>query len=95
MYHAIHVAWYAFDKYYDLIDQTGAYAAAVLLHPSKRKAWLDALWLPKWIRNGLERAKEVWSRYNIGDVEEAKDGSQSPELSPFQSAGSNQVKATQ
>ena len=83
MYHAIHVAWHAFDKYYDLIDQTGAYAAAVLLHPSRRKAWLDAVWLPKWVRNGIDKAKELWSRYNIGDVEAARDSSHSPELSPF------------
>ena len=36
--------WYAFDKYYKLIDQTGAYTAAILLHPSYRKSYLQTAW---------------------------------------------------
>jgi hypothetical protein len=37
---SIVTAWYAFDKYYILIDQTGAYTAAILLYPSHRKSYL-------------------------------------------------------
>ena len=37
---SIHTAWFAFDKYYKLIDTTYAYAAALLLHPSRRKAYM-------------------------------------------------------
>ena len=35
-------AWHAFDKYYNLIDETGAYTAAILLHPNRRKSYLQA-----------------------------------------------------
>lgn len=29
--------WYAFDKYYKLIDQSAAYVTAILSHPKQRK----------------------------------------------------------
>lgn len=40
---SIVTSWYAFDKYYKLIDQTSAYAAAIL-HPHCRKSYLQAVW---------------------------------------------------
>ncbi|KAM3448360.1 hypothetical protein NHJ6243_010115 [Beauveria neobassiana] len=38
---AILMAWHAFDKYYLLTDEVPAYAAALLLHPSRRKRYID------------------------------------------------------
>jgi hypothetical protein len=37
---AIMRAWYAFDKY-SLTDEAPVYAAALLLHPSRRKHYID------------------------------------------------------
>jgi hypothetical protein len=48
--------------YYNKIDESGAYAAATLLHPNKRKAYVRAAWRPKWIKPGLRRAEELWTK---------------------------------
>ena len=37
-------AWYAFDKYYQLIDEIGAYIVAILLYLSYRKGYLQTAW---------------------------------------------------
>ncbi len=58
----IMTGWYTLDKYYNKIDETGAYAAATLLHPNKRKSYLQAAWKTKWIKPGLRRAEELWSK---------------------------------
>ena len=33
------------------------------LHPNKRKAFLKAVWKPKWIKPGLRRAEELFNKY--------------------------------
>lgn len=58
----ITTGWYTMDKYYNKIDESGAYAAATLLHPNKRRAYLQAAWKPKWIKPGLRRAEELWTK---------------------------------
>lgn len=40
----IMVGLYTLDKHFNKIDETVAYAAAILLHPNKRKAYLQAVW---------------------------------------------------
>jgi hypothetical protein len=60
-------AWYAFDKYYQLIDQTGAYTAAILLHPSYRKSYLQTAWHKDWVSPGIERARAIWQQYKDND----------------------------
>ncbi|KAL1581666.1 hypothetical protein WHR41_09652 [Cladosporium halotolerans] len=54
--------WYAFDKYYKLIDQSAAYVTAILLHPNKRKNYLTAAWKQRWVQEGIQRAKALWYR---------------------------------
>jgi hypothetical protein len=36
----LNTAWYLFSKYYSLIDESGAYITAALLHPERRYKWL-------------------------------------------------------
>ena len=70
---SIITCWYAFDKYYDLIDETGAYTAAILLHPNRRKAYLHLVWQALWIAPGIERARTLWMQYkqdNQGEVDD-------------------------
>ena len=47
-------AWYKFDKYYKLTDDTPVHAAAALLHPQLREAYLKKVWSTreqqKWIK---------------------------------------------
>ncbi len=41
---SVATGWYAFDKYYSIIDQTGAYTAALLLNPNCRKSYITLAW---------------------------------------------------
>jgi hypothetical protein len=60
---AINTSWLLFNKYYELIDEVAAYVTAILLHPSRRKAYLVKHWKKGWIRQGILRAKALWSEY--------------------------------
>jgi hypothetical protein len=46
IYVCLLAAWYKFDKYYKLSDDTPAYIASILLHPKLRKAYLQKVWAP-------------------------------------------------
>lgn len=50
------------DKYYNKNDESGAYAAATLLHANKRRAYLQAAWKLRWIQPGIRRAEELWTK---------------------------------
>jgi hypothetical protein len=58
---AITNCWYAFDKYYDKVDETPAYAAAILLHPSRRLAYLEKAWKKQWVKSSTKLVKEFWT----------------------------------
>jgi hypothetical protein len=44
---SIRTAWYSFNKYFIKADEVPAYCAATLLHPSRRKNYLERNWEPK------------------------------------------------
>jgi hypothetical protein len=71
--HALYTSWFAFDKYYRRIDDTGIYAAALLLHPNCRKSYLDTEWKKSWVTSGVRRAKEIWSKYSDNEEEAVED----------------------
>jgi len=61
---AINTSWIAFNKYYELSDDVPVHAAAVLLHPGYRKAYIEKVWKKHWIKPGIERAKKLFeTRY--------------------------------
>ena len=61
---AVNTSWIAFNKYYELSDDVPVHAAAVLLHPGYRKAYMDKVWKKRWIKPGIERAKKLFeTRY--------------------------------
>ncbi|TKA61827.1 hypothetical protein B0A49_11604 [Cryomyces minteri] len=53
-----------FNKYWELLDETAVYVAALLLHPSQRLAYLKKTWTGQgsrgWLTAGVKRAKELW-----------------------------------
>src|SRR5579871_4858574 len=57
-------AWYKFDKYYKLADDTPAHAAAALLHPQLREAYLRKVWSSKeqqrWIKPAITKVRNLW-----------------------------------
>jgi hypothetical protein len=67
MLRPINTAWLLFEKYYSLIDQSGAYITALLLHPERRAKWLKKRWTTtekkRWLTMGLKRAQDLWLDY--------------------------------
>jgi hypothetical protein len=63
----INTAWLLFSKYYSLIDESGAYITAALLHPERRYKWLQNQWntpvKKRWLKEGLQRAQKLWQSY--------------------------------
>ena len=60
-------AWYKFDKYYKLSDDTPVHAAAALLHPQLREAYLRKVWTAKeqqrWIKPTITEVRNLWKDY--------------------------------
>jgi hypothetical protein len=60
-------AWYKFDKYYKLTDDTPVHAAAALLHPQLREAYLKKVWSTreqqKWIKPTITKVRNLWRDY--------------------------------
>ena len=57
---SIHMGWYIMAKYYQQTDSNPVYATALLLHPSKRRRYLEVHWLKDWIDPAIKAAKEMW-----------------------------------
>jgi hypothetical protein len=68
---SILTSWYAFDKYYKLIDETGAYTAAILLHPNLRKSYIQSAWHSNWVKPGVDRVKELWLQYKDNNTSDS------------------------
>ena len=85
---AIATSWYAFDKYYQKLDTVGIYVAALLLHPGRRRAYLEAEWKRDWIAPALRRARELWKEKYEGMPHEDEPSLAAPsvthELSQFE-----------
>lgn len=88
--HAIYTSWFAFDKWYQRLDETGVYAAAVLLNPNLRKGYLDSEWQRSWISSGIKRARDLWTARYAN--EEAPAIEEAQELTDFQVWQLNRLK---
>jgi hypothetical protein len=53
-------SWYVFDKYYQLSDESPVYAAALILHPSRRKAYIQKNWPKAWHKKIFNGVKKLW-----------------------------------
>ncbi len=67
---AILMAWYAFDKYYSLTDQVPAYAVALLLHPLRRKRYININQKKSWVRAVLPQLQSLQEE-KYASIEEA------------------------
>ncbi|KID81254.1 transposase-like protein [Metarhizium guizhouense ARSEF 977] len=74
---AILMAWHAFDKYYLLTDEVPAYAAALLLHPSRRKRYIDVNWNKAWVTAVLPKLQRLWEeRYATAEADHISHSSE-------------------
>ena len=80
---SIITSWHAFDKYYKVVDTTGAYTAAILLHPALRKSYLTSAWKRDWITAGVQRARALWLQYKQEVSTDNTDTSSLPQFERF------------
>jgi hypothetical protein len=52
-------SWYVFDKYYQLSDESPVYAAALILHPSQRKAHIIKNWPRRWHKTEFNNVQKL------------------------------------
>jgi hypothetical protein len=80
----IAASWAVFDKYYQLTDESPAYGAAMILHPSRRMAHIRKNWPRSWHKPVLDTVKTYWEEHYQGlpvasEMPKFVDGSQSPD----------------
>jgi hypothetical protein len=44
-------------------DLSPLYAAALILHPSRRTKYIEANWPKKLVKSTLEKVKKLWEKY--------------------------------
>ncbi|KAF1963982.1 hypothetical protein BU23DRAFT_576047 [Bimuria novae-zelandiae CBS 107.79] len=59
MLHAINMGWFIIDKYYSMTEDVPAYAAALLLDPSNRSAYIKKNWPKEWHNNAISGAQAI------------------------------------
>lgn len=52
-----------FDKYYSKTDISPLYAAALILHPVRRTAYIKANWRKEWAKLAFAKVKGLWEVY--------------------------------
>ena len=62
LFSAIRTSWYAFDKYYSMTDSVTAYAAALLLTPNRRKAYIMRNWKISWQTEVIKNVRKLWEK---------------------------------
>lgn len=80
----IAASWAVFDKYYQLTDESPAYGAAMLLHPSRRMAHIRRNWPKPWHKPVLDMVKAYWEEHYqalpiASDTAELVDKCRSPD----------------
>ncbi|KAF4334810.1 Tfo1 transposase [Fusarium beomiforme] len=61
MLDAIEMGWFVLGKYYTMIEDVPVYAAALLLDPSKRLAYIQQNWPRDWHEAAIACARDIWT----------------------------------
>jgi hypothetical protein len=62
MLYAIEMGWFVLNKYYTMSDDVPVYAAALLLDPSKRMAYIHQNWPADWHDRAITAARQIWEK---------------------------------
>ena len=55
--------WAKLDKYYRLTDESPAYVAAIVLHPSHKWHYIEETWRRDWIHPAKKSVQTLWEEY--------------------------------
>ncbi|GKU12250.1 unnamed protein product [Fusarium langsethiae] len=78
MVRAIDMGWFILSKYYRLTDQVPVYAAALLLDPRKRIAYIKQNWPKEWHEDTIASATAFWQ--NEFNYERPSDHPSTPDV---------------
>jgi hypothetical protein len=57
------MGWWVLSKYYQETDKNPIYVTALLLHPEKRRRYMDRNWQEDWREPALNAARAYWAEY--------------------------------
>jgi len=55
--------WAKLDKYYRLTDESPAYVAAIVLHPSHKWHYIQENWKKEWVVSSKKLMEALWDEY--------------------------------
>jgi hypothetical protein len=58
--YSIDIGWFVLSKYYSLSDISPAYAAVILLYPSKRQRYITKQWHSDWQKPAIDAVEKLW-----------------------------------
>jgi hypothetical protein len=93
MVRSIEMGWFVLDKYYTMTDNVPVYAAAILLDPSRRGAYLKKNWPAEWYKPAFEAANTLWLNEFKDDTSSVKSTTPEPMPPPPRQRGAvlNQI----
>jgi hypothetical protein len=87
MVRSIDMGWFVLDKYYTMTDNVPVYAAAILLDPSRRGAYLKKNWPAEWYEPAIEAANTLWLNEFKDDASSIKSTTPEPMPPPPRQRG--------
>jgi hypothetical protein len=62
----INLAWQKLNEYYERLDDTPVYTAALVLHPRYNRAWIQRHWNDRtdWIKNANVVLLKLWQQHS-------------------------------
>jgi hypothetical protein len=90
MLHAIEMGWFLIDKYYSKTEEAPVYAAALLLDPSRRAAYLKQNWPADWYETSVAAASTIWEQ-DYGMLPQDDGGTKPPSAPPPPKRPRNQL----
>ncbi|KAL5583979.1 hypothetical protein FOVSG1_015330 [Fusarium oxysporum f. sp. vasinfectum] len=87
MINSVHMGWWVLSKYYEESDKNPIYATALLLHPEKRRRYLDRHWAEEWRQTAIAGARRHWAKYRdrpLSSDSAARLSNERREVTPYE-----------
>ncbi|KAJ6437990.1 putative AC transposase [Purpureocillium lavendulum] len=87
MVNSLHMGWWVLSKYYAESDNNPIYATALLLHPEKRRRYLDRHWADEWRQTAIDGARLLWAKYKdrpLPSESAARSSDERREATPYE-----------
>ena len=76
-------SWEVFNKYYTKTETVSTYAAALVLHPSRRLTYIKKNWKKEWQKPAMAKVKKLWESYRGRGIVENPQIEETPDLDDY------------